>query len=1149
MRLGLTIVAVVLGLVLLVVLSPGAAVAQPQAVIPIPHTAPREAGPQVPALAPPPDLQGLVGRPVTRVAVVLEGNIWDDVQVPDVKRLRPGDPMTAAAARDVLEELLGSGRFARGRVLAEAEGAGVLVVARLVPRKLVGKLTIDLHGAPLERDEVLREADLSDGGEIVGADVEAAADRIERYAALHGYPSAHADIQTRDTDDPMRALVLVDVAPGRPRAVDARYFYAFGATLDELKPVTDAYAIHPGDRADEPAMDQADAALEQALRAKGWHRADVSHDLAWVGPQGARTGRVVLRVRIDAGPRVVARFEGNAHYDDDALTAALGLDSETDRSPSHLADKIRSFYEKRAFLDVDVRVEARGAEGDRVQVLVLHIDEHPRVRVVERRYPCLKLDAVKHLSGGGPRSAGDIGREIDSFLEEELPGADLFVDPDPQGLSVMLGDGGVPPGSRPVPLDLHPDATYVADTYERAATHVQELYRNEGFLHAEVGPVQVVRARCDPRSPPRACVPLALPPLPQDMCAYDPSGLPVATPPLDASTFACRPDPARGVACAPQMQLIIPVRLGPRTRLWDEAFTGVKSVSERAVADAAQVPLGEPVSTTKLEDARRRVVDWYKELGYYYVDVKYALEPSADNTRARVRFDVTEGDQVIVRAIQIRGLRDTSESVVRRRIALEVGQPYRTSDVRKTQERLATLGVFSSITVGLSEPYFPQPSKIVVIDVTERVPQYVEIRPGFSTGEGMRGTLEYAHRNLLGYAWSMQVHLQASYLPDFLILDPQYYQNYANNPDVSAADRIATRDTVTFAWPEMGLGPTVRSQTDFIYVRDLERDFTLLKGAVLGTAIWRPVRELQISAGPSFERNDVHLFCDLPPAPSSSGGATMSSGSTKNCDLASYVVNVANGNPALQTLLRVPDGDSYVVAGRLVLTWDRRDSAFNAHKGTYVVLSGEQVNSYPVANTASPDLQFQSHFVRLAQTLAGYIPITSSVALAAEVRVGEIVNVTSCMTAPGSTLSTPPPYCTYPDRMFFMGGFDSMRGWLQDSFIPQDIADQIAKGNINCQDQSNCKVPLRGGNLMVNPRFELRFPIRLPIEGAVFADFGNVWSDPSTLNNSSLKLRSDIGAGVRVDTPVGPLVFDYGINVSRQSYEDFGAFHFAIGLF
>jgi outer membrane protein assembly factor BamA len=44
-------------------------------------------------------------------------------------------------------------------------------------------------------------------------------------------------------------------------------------------------------------------------------------------------------------------------------------------------------------------------------------------------------------------------------------------------------------------------------------------------------------------------------------------------------------------------------------------------------------------------------------------------------------------------------------------------------------------------------------------------------------------------------------------------------------------------------------------------------------------------------------------------------------------------------------------------------------------------------------------------------------------------------------------------------------------------------------------------------------------------------------------------LRADVGLGLRVQTPVGPLVFDYGFNVTRKSYEDVGAFHFAIGLF
>ncbi len=1132
-------------------------------VLPIPPTPSLAQAPQVPTIDAPPDLSAFDGMTIGRISVVLEGNIWNDVKVPPVGSVKPGDAFTASGARRMLEELLASGLFARGRVAVQLEAVptapglsfgaapglsfgaapglsfgaapglsfgapapngptGVLLVARVVPRKLVGRLRVDLHGARLDRDELLREADLVEGGEIVGADLDFTKRRLERFFALHGYPSAKAEISMREMDDPMRTLLFVDVTAGPARVINDRRFYVFDADPEPVLAVAQAYAVAPKNRADETALDLADGALEQLLRAKGYYRAHVSHDLVWVGtPQN--DWRIVLRVRIDAGPKLVARFEGNAHFDADILRAVLALENDADRSPAHLADKLRVFYEKRGFLDIQVRTETRGQESGPAELVVFQILEHARVRVGSRSYPCLKLDAVKNLSGGGPRSPADIGTEIDSYLDEDLPGADLFVDPDPRGVSATIGSGAgqVATGARVVPLDLHPHTTYVADTYDRAAEHLQELYRNEGFLHARVGPVQVVRARCDPRSPPNRCVSMPLPYELANVCTYDPSGLPTPAQPLD-SRWSCHPDPVKGIECAPAVQIVLPVRLGPRTQIWDAVFTGVRSAAERAVADAAQIPLGDAASTTKLEEARRRIVEWYKELGYYYVDVKYALEPSLDNTRARVRFDVTEGDQVVVRDIIIHGLDSTQEGVGRRRIALEVEQPYRTSDVRKTQERIATLGVFSSVTVSLSDPYVPQPRKDVLIEVVEREPQYIEVRPGFSTGEGVRGVLEYGHRNLLGDAWAITVHLQASYLPDFLILDSQVAHNYRS---LSTADRIATRNTVTMSWPEMGLGPTVRAQVDGVYVRDLERDFTLFKASVLGTLVWRPLREVQLRGGPDYEHNDVHLF--------------------QAKDIATFLMDHP-GNADLARLLRVPDGDSDVVAGRIVFTWDRRDNAFNAHRGTYVSAGIEQVNSYPVQNyTADTRQQYEGHFLRLTQTLAGYIPITNAITLAAELRLGEISNVAKCK-LPFDTSNTPPnAYCTYPDRLFFMGGFDSMRGWLQDTFIPQEYVDEIASvANFNAS-----QIPLRGGNLMVNPRLELRFPVHLPIEGAIFGDFGNLWNDPAYILNHRLAMRADVGAGVRVGTPVGPLVFDYGINVTRLPYEDFGAFHFAIGLF
>src|SRR6185436_16023181 len=104
-------------------------------------------------------------------------------------------------------------------------------------------------------------------------------------------------------------------------------------------------------------------------------------------------------------------------------------------------------------------------------------------------------------------------------------------------------------GARPTPLELDPNTVFVAETYDRAVAHVQELYRSEGYLDARVGPVHVVRRRCDPKSPLGACKPLMTPPLP-DLCTYDAASIPLPLPPQDPKT-TCVPDKARGVECEP----------------------------------------------------------------------------------------------------------------------------------------------------------------------------------------------------------------------------------------------------------------------------------------------------------------------------------------------------------------------------------------------------------------------------------------------------------------------------------------------------------------------------------------------------------------------------------------------------------------------
>jgi outer membrane protein assembly factor BamA len=143
-----------------------------------------------------------------------------------------------------------------------------------------------------------------------------------------------------------------------------------------------------------------------------------------------------------------------------------------------------------------------------------------------------------------------------------------------------------------------------------------------------------------------------------------------------------------------------------------------------------------------------------------------------------------------------------------------------------------------------------------------------------------------------------------------------------------------------------------------------------------------------------------------------------------------------------------------------------------------------------------------------------------------------------------------------------MGGTDSMRGWLLSSFVPQDDIDRI-RADFNkpdcvrgqpCDKFTLGTQPVRGGNLMVNPKVELRVPLPWrPFETALFVDAGNLWRRATyPIDNGKFPLRASVGAGLRAQTPVGPIALDYGVNVTRDrtyANEDFGAFHFGIGLF
>jgi outer membrane protein insertion porin family len=1039
-----------------------------------------------PDLGKAPPLGRLAGRLVSRVEVVVLGGRWTGAVT--LRRARAGDTLSPEVARRALQELADSGRYADVRAEAEADGQGAVLRLLVLPRRIVA--SVKITGGQLQDDETRNAAGIDTSDEITAPGLLECAERVRAFYVKSGFPHAAVAPDAIDTDDPMRIVVVLHVVPGPPRLIASRVIRVFPAPSERLTGLLSAYAVAVGDRADEEVLTRVDRDEQDTLRKGGFHAAEVRHEVE------LRGDAAVLTVDVQAGPLYRVRFEGNRHFDESDLEEALGLEGSDDRGPNTLASRLEKFYVERGFFDVRVAAVARGRKSDVENDLVFRIREGEVVRVALREYPC--------LTGG--RGADDVGGEIDSFLSEALPGTGFVGAVDPRAIDSALGPRGTT-GARVVPMQLNPWRTYVAEVYDRATRHLQELYRSEGYLSATVGPVVLMRRACDRRSSPGSCIPVGARVRPPVLC---PNGndLPATD---EVPTAPCVPDAKKGVRCEPEVALHIPVKLGPRSVLWDASFEGNRVLVEAELEKLAELDLGAPMSQVELEKARRRLLDEYQERGFAFATVELRVELSPDRTRARARFLVNERERVRVKDIIVRGAERTNEGLILGRVAFAKGDFYRRSGVRATEERLATLGVFSSVTVAFEDPEVFAKEKVVVLTVRERDPQYVATGAGMSTGDGVRVLFEYGQRNLGGQAIKFTARIQLGYLPDFLIFEPQVRQNFDK---LATQDRLERRNTVSLEFPEVGLGPLFPFGIDVVDVRDNSRDFGITKDAGIVTLSYRPTTRFVTQVGSSLELNNATIFA----------------GDDKK------ILDLVTQNPALAARLRVPDGRTYAVAERTSVTWDRRDNPFDATRGTYASAGVEHVRAQPADSSATTT----SDFLRLTSRVAGYLRLSDKgLALAVSFRWGY-------------NLQLKPDSQTYPDRLFYFGGGDSMRGFLQDSVIPQDIAEKILydqKASVARPEQllTADKVAIRGGNLLVNPRAELRIPLGGVFQTALFLDAGNLWFDPAKVD--PWQLRYAAGTGLRASTPVGPLALDVGFNLDRRQWEAPFAFHFSIGLF
>src|ERR1700757_941444 len=110
----------------------------------------------------------------------------------------------------------------------------------------------------------------------------------------------------------------------------------------------------------------------------------------------------------------------------------------------------------------------------------------------------------------------------------------------------------------------------------------------------------------------------------------------------------------------------------------------------------------------------------------------------------------------------------------------------------------------------------------------------------------------------------------------------------------------------------------------------------------------------------------------------------------------------------------------------------------------------------------------------------------------------------------------------------YLGGSNNLRGFPFREVGPQDQNGEPT-----------------GGQSMARTTIEWTFPIIEKARGAIFYDMGFVNSASWAFGFQNM--ASDVGIGLRLDLPIGPLRLDYGYPVMRNGYNGGGHFNFSVG--
>lgn len=528
------------------------------------------------------------------------------------------------------------------------------------------------------------------------------------------------------------------------------------------------------------------------------------------------------------------------------------------------------------------------------------------------------------------------------------------------------------------------------------------------------------------------------------------------------------------------------------------------------------------VQRQKLEEDVERIVGLYQDHGYVQMRVeRYDIAVDRDKARVTITFDVVEGAQYRVGTVRVTGVTLLPEEEVRRQLRLKAGDVFsRTAlrdGVRNITDLYSTIGRASADVLPRTDQQAATTTVDITIEVTEGPEVYVERIniTGNTRSEDriLRREIPFVEGDLFTLQKMQRARQRLVNLGYFDMV------NVTTQPGTDKTRIIVNVEVTERPTGIFSIGGGFSSVDSFVGTLDISQNNFLGRGWQLS---------LRIRAGANTQQG-VISFTEpwLFDRPLSAGFDIFnvkrqyteydydSLGTTLRLShpFAEYwrwqtayritrdkISNVKNPD---DSLLRDEIGSRVTSAVTLGVTRDSRDNIATPTKGGYSLMTVDLAG-----------FGGDSRFVKSVGSTSYFYPIWLGHILSGHAEGGY-----------GFGWSTEPLPVF---ERFYLGGPNSIRSFKARRISPVD--DQGVR---------------IGGTSEVLGNAEYIVPLPYNFRMAGFFDVGNVYGFKTKFDLTDL--REAAGAGIRWQSPFGPIRVDYGVNLDRRKGEDFGAIQFSVG--